>query len=163
MNLTRPKKNIDLRNEAKKSKWVVDAFLAKNYRILPSIFNDAENLLPEEKSFIFWLDAYWGQKSSSIQAIEIILSEAMDTAREKIELPTGLRIALSDALEKAETESQKNSIRSAMLDAPIRHRQMQIAKILDMLDAYVSPDESAKLKAEYTEKTNSILRKSNGQ
>jgi len=125
---------------------------------LPPVFSDADNLLPEEKAFLFWMDAYWGQKSSSIQAIELVLAEAMDMAKEKVELPAGLKAGLKDALERAETDEQRSSIESSMLDAPIRHRQMEIAKVLDMLDNYLSPSEASALKIEYTNKTSQLMR-----
>lgn len=115
------------------------------YKQLPSTLKDEPYDLwfPEERRFLFFLDACWGSRTKDVQITEVIISEIYDIldAPDDAYMPRGVAINMRKALDTA-PEEDRESIRRQLLEMP-HHRKK--AKIMELFDALKNLVDSERL------------------
>lgn len=122
---------------------MIDAFLISHFRLLPdTLLAEPFNFwYPEEKKFIFYLDAIWGKRSKDVQIIEILISEIYDVlnANDEDFMPAGIAKNIRRSLETVD-EAERPNLEKQLLQMPHMNKRKRIMDIFDALKQYVDDD-----------------------
>lgn len=158
------KKNFDPLKEAKNPKYILDAFLICNFKLLPDTLRDEPYNLwfHEEKKFVFYLDAIWSKRSKDVQIIEVIISEIFDVldAPDSEYMPAGLAKNMEMTLKNSanEPEEYREMLKRQMLEMPHQKKRVRVLELFDILKQYVDGERLV----EITKQLNEAMHKKMG-
>lgn len=118
--------------------------------------HNVDNWYEEEKNFIFYLDAYWGNKTHDYQLIQILSREIDDLIKKKPEdtLPEGVDSSIRKSLKNSTSEEEKNRIRSILRQGAVKQKRMEIDKIMDDVKDLLTSDAFSKYSQDVYKKLN---------
>ena len=111
---------------------------------------------PEERRFLFFLDACWGNRTKDVQITEVILSEIFEVlnAPDDEYMPKGVAINMQRAISSAPAE-EADAIRRQLLEMPHHKKKMKITELFEALKGYVEGDRLV----EVAKQINEVMRK----
>jgi len=112
-----------------------------------TLCNEPFNLwFPEEKRFVFFLDAYWKKRSKDVQIIEVILAEITDIldAPDEDHVPAGIAANFQNLIKNA-PKDQIDAIRAQFKEMPHQNKRRKIMDLFDVLKQYVDGDRLVQL------------------
>ncbi len=104
--------------------------------------NSIDNWYPEERLFLFYLDAIWGNQSKDFQIISVIkheISEALKKPAEEF-LPDSIKINLTSVLKNAKTEKEKFQLKQTIFKNTQKFKKMKIDNLADELKEFLSEE-----------------------
>lgn len=93
---------------------------------------------PEERRFLFFLDACWGNRTKDVQITEVILSEIFEVLNSPDDdyMPKGVAVNMRKAIESAPPD-EAEAMKRQLLAMPHHKKKMKITELFEALKNYI--------------------------
>jgi len=137
---------------AKDERWILLSHLLTKYKKLPSQLegHSLDNWYPEERMFLFYLDAYWGKQGEAVQIVHLLKREIKDAiyADKFSFLPESIKVSTQNLMNGAPNEKAKQDIQNTLNENITKYKRMKIDELLDNLKEFLSEEGFASYKNE---------------